>query len=240
MYQVNPEVEMDRLVADEEQDARDMNDEYAENEMFNIMVLSLVMGKYLAGEHDELLSEDGNGVIYAVVKKELSKDVDDKSNVKVEIQPPEYYMKQVHGGRKFHHGSKRTWKMLRAEFPGINIPFSKVVEFVEECPICQKLRIAMVDQFKPLIKHLKPDHHRRHIGVDQLSMTPADNFGHDTLTVIVDHFSKHVRLYVTENHAGQTLAQHLYDHYCTWGRYDIIITDPGSNLTSEDVEQLNK
>jgi hypothetical protein len=78
------------------------------------------------------------------------------------------------------------------------------------------------------------------IGVDQLSMTPADNFGHDKLTVIVEHFSKHVRLYITDNHAGQTLAQHLYDHYCTWRRYDTIITDPGSNLTSEDVEQLNK
>jgi hypothetical protein len=191
------------IVVDEEQDARGMNDEYAENEMFNIMVLSLIMGKYLSGDRDELLSEDGNGVIYAVVKKELSKDVDDKSNVKVEIQPPEYYMKQVHGGRKFHHGSKRTWRILRAEFPGINTPLSKVVEFVEECPICQKLRIAMVDQFKPLIKHLKPDHHRRRIGLDQLSMTPADNFGHDTSTVIVDHFSKHLRLYLTDNHAGK-------------------------------------
>jgi hypothetical protein len=130
MYQVNPEVGMDRLVVDEEQDAKGMNDEYTENEMFNTMVLSLVMGKYLVGDHDELLSEDGNGVIYAVVKKELSKDVNDKSNVKLEILPPEYYMKQVHGGRKFHHGSERTWKMLRAEFPDISIPFSKVVEFV--------------------------------------------------------------------------------------------------------------
>jgi hypothetical protein len=36
---------MDRLVVDEDQDTSDMNDEYAENEMFNIMVLSLVMGK---------------------------------------------------------------------------------------------------------------------------------------------------------------------------------------------------
>jgi hypothetical protein len=43
-------------------------------------------------------------VIYAVVKKELSQDVNDKSSVKVEIQPPEYYIKQVHGGRKLHHG----------------------------------------------------------------------------------------------------------------------------------------
>jgi hypothetical protein len=42
-------------------------------------------------------------------------------------------------------------------------------------------------------------------------MTPADGFGHDKLTVIVDHFSKHVKLHVTDNHAEQTLAQHLYD-----------------------------
>jgi hypothetical protein len=87
-----------------------MNDEYAENEMLNIMVLSLVMGKYLAWDHDELLSEDGSGVIYAIAKKESSQDGDNKSSVKVEIQPPEYYMKQVHGGRKFNHGSKRTRK----------------------------------------------------------------------------------------------------------------------------------
>jgi hypothetical protein len=47
-------------------------DEYTENEMFNIMVLSLVMGKYLAWDHDELLFEDSVGVIYAMVKKESS------------------------------------------------------------------------------------------------------------------------------------------------------------------------
>jgi hypothetical protein len=43
MYQVNPEIGMDKLTSDEEQDAKDMNDEYAVNEMFNIMVLSLVL-----------------------------------------------------------------------------------------------------------------------------------------------------------------------------------------------------
>jgi hypothetical protein len=94
-----------------------MNDKYAENEMFKIMVLSLVMGKYLAWDYDELLFEDGSGVIYAVVKKELSRDGEDKSSVKVEIQPPEYYMKQVHGGRKFHHGSKRTLKYYGLSSP---------------------------------------------------------------------------------------------------------------------------
>jgi hypothetical protein len=99
---------------------------------------------------------------------------------------------------------------------------------------------SYIDRFKPLIKHLKPDYHRRRIGVDQLSMTLADSFGHDKLKVIMDYFSKHVRLYVTDNHVGQTLAQHLYDHYYTWGRYDTIITDLGSNSTSQDVEQLNK
>jgi hypothetical protein len=35
---------MDELEVDEEQDARGMNDENAENEMFNIMALSLVIG----------------------------------------------------------------------------------------------------------------------------------------------------------------------------------------------------
>jgi hypothetical protein len=52
----------------------------------------------------------------------------------------------------------------------------------------------MVDQIKPLVKHLKPEHHREAIGFDTLTVSPPGDNGNQYLDVIVDYYIKHCQI----------------------------------------------
>jgi hypothetical protein len=156
------------------------------------------------------------------------------------IHPPEYYIQQVHGGRKGHWGQRKTWSLLHVTYPGHNIPYEFVVEFVKNCPNYQKNRLDMADGIEPLVKHLKPEHHRQSIGIDHLSISPVDRFGNEYLTVIVDFFSKHAALYASATITAEQTAENLFSYYTTFGTFDQIFHDPGSAFESKVVKLLNQ
>ena len=78
----------------------------------------------------------------------------------------------VHGGKMLHQGVRRTWLLLNKLYPAHQIPISRVQDMVEECATCQKFRLGLRDQLTPLARVLKPDHHRRTVGIDTLTITP--------------------------------------------------------------------
>jgi hypothetical protein len=146
----------------------------------------------------------------------------------------------VHGGRRGHPGAKKTWSLLNSEFPGHSIPFAIVSEMVASCPTCQKIRLGMILDIPPLVRHLKPPHMRSRIGVDTLTVTPPDKQGNYLIIVVVEHFSKFSTLYPAKDHLATTMASCLFQHFCRFGLFDEIISDPGSDLTAECVVILNK
>ena len=88
--------------------------------------------------------------------------------------------------------------------------------------------------------HLKPPHSRSRVGFDGLTITPPDVHGNTHLIVVVDHFKKYVWGYVAKDYTAMSVATALFVFYCTFGVFDEVWTDPGSNILSEVVEQLNK
>ena len=163
-----------------------------------------------------------------------------KEPVNVEKHGVEFYLKQCHGGRRMHGGVRRTWITLNKEFPGHQISHRQVADFVAECPICQKFRASMHDYVEPLTKHLKVDYPRKRLGYDILTVTPESADGYKYLDVMVDLFSHHVQIYPRKSHDAISLAQNMFIYYTTWGIYDEIITDPGSDILSDAVTTLNK
>ena len=154
-------------------------------------------------------------------------------------QAPEYYLKKVHGGRMPHKGVRGTWLALNKHFPGHNIPFRVIVDFVSTCAWCQKDRLAMTNNIGPLTLHLKPPHQRARVGVDRLTITPADENGNCNLVVIVDFWTKYVDLYPCKDYNAYSLATALFQYVCTNGLFDELWSDPGSDMTSEVVALLN-
>jgi len=157
-----------------------------------------------------------------------------------QIHPPEYYLEKVHGGRSMHKGARRTWLALNKHFPGHKIPFSFVAEWVMACPRCQKDRLTMTNGIEPVVRHLKPPHQRSRIGVDRLTVTPPDDRGNCNLIVIVEHFTKYVSAYPATDYTALTLAKCLFSHFCTFGLFDELWSDPGSDLMSEVIIHLNE
>lgn len=144
----------------------------------------------------------------------------------------------VHGHRSLHHGAKRTYLLLCARYPGHGIPIRVIQDLVFECPICQKDRLPL----QPL-PHAESTqtlmHHVRAIGIDHVSVTPADEDGYIALLLVVELDTKFPQAYPVRDYTALTVATVLFRHYCSFGTYNALISDPGSAFTSAVVQQLN-
>lgn len=98
----------------------------------------------------------------------------------------------------------------------------------------------MTDTLQPLVRHLKPLHHRAMVGVDTLTITPPDKFGNQYLLVVVVHDSKLCALYASSKHDAETVATCLLQFFATYGLFDCLISDPGSEFTNHVVAHLHK
>jgi hypothetical protein len=154
--------------------------------------------------------------------------------------PPEAYLRRVHSGRNLHPGVRRTWLALNARFPGHRIPYRKVEEFVESCAVCQKDRLGMTGTIAPVVRHLKPEHQRSRIGIDRVTVTPPDDRGNCNCIVIVEHFTKFCQVYPSPVYDAISVASAIFQFFCTFGTFDELITDPGSDFMSDVVKQLNE
>jgi len=154
---------------------------------------------------------------------------------------PDRLLFQVHGGRMGHLGARETWKQLNRLFAGQHrIPYRYVQDFVARCAICQKDRLGMVDTLDPIVRHLKPAHKRCTIGVDTLVITPPDENGYCLVIVIVVHYTKFTVLYPGKDHTALTVATALFQFCCSYGLFDSILSDPGSEFMNEVIKHLTE
>jgi hypothetical protein len=149
-------------------------------------------------------------------------------------------LRTVHGGRMGHHGARRTWLLLNQHFPGHTIPFRTVLDFIVSCPVCQKDRLGMINRLQPVVRTLKPPHPRYVVGVDTLTVTPADNAGNCYLIVVVNHYTKFTGLYPSSTKSAEAIASALFRHFCTFGVVDFLLSDPGTEFMNSVVSSLTK
>ena len=144
----------------------------------------------------------------------------------------------VHGGRSLHHGAKRTYLALCRRFPGHGISLRVVQYRVTECPVCQKDRLPMQN-----IDHNEVRetifHRPRSIGIDHVTVTPPDEDGYIGLLLVVELDTKFPQAYPIRDYTAHTAAIVLFKHYCTFGSYDSLYSDPGSAFTSTVLDHLN-
>jgi hypothetical protein len=144
----------------------------------------------------------------------------------------------VHGGRSLHHGAKRTYLALCSRYPGHGISLRVIQDLVSECPICQKDRIPLATiPHNHVLQTLM--HHKRTIGIDHVTVTPADEDGFVGLLLLVELDTKFPQAYPVRDYTAETVATILFKHFCTFGSYDSIFSDPGSSFTSDVVRHLN-
>jgi hypothetical protein len=148
-------------------------------------------------------------------------------------------LRSVHGGRKLHFGAAETWRRAKLAFPQARLSIDAVRKWVKECPMCQKQRATGIEGLPSVVLHLKPDTYRRTVGVDHVAVTPADSAGNQCAIMVVEHFSHFPQAYAAADYSAETLAKALFKHFCTFGVFDELASDPGSAMMSEAVARLN-
>ena len=146
----------------------------------------------------------------------------------------------VHGGRKFHRGIRATKEKLDQIFTGNAIPVRIVGELISECTTCQKVREKLGYSLPSENLHLKPPSVRSRIGFDVLTITPRDKYGNSYLQVCTEHFTKFMSLYPSSDKSADSAARAMFQHYVTYGQFDQVITDPGSDYMSGTIVLLNQ
>ena len=218
---------------------------HADRDEVSCMLLCMMGGwdvnnnyDFVAGSEDEdqEVTERFGGVS---ADQEYADALPDEQTGEQRTWTPEEMFAKLHGGRNFHMGARRTWLELNRLFPGHRIKYRKIAEMIMECPICQKERHDMSDKIEPLVRHIKPPHWRARVGVDNLGVTPPDEHGNEHLIVVVDQFSRYVWAMPAKTYDAKTIATALFVYFTLFGVFDELWSDPGSDLMSKAVKQLN-
>lgn len=147
-------------------------------------------------------------------------------------------LKAVHGNRNGHMGVKRTFDFLNERFPGHGISQKEISDFLDLCPTCQANSKARSSKLVPITRHLKVPNPRDVVGIDYLSLV-RDKFGNDGLYIMRDHFTKLCYFYPTAVKDAHAAAMAVFSYCILYGKYDTLISDPGSEFTSESMALLN-
>jgi hypothetical protein len=123
----------------------------------------------------------------------------------------------VHNSRMGHHGSVRTMNRLNKYFPGHGISYSVLVDWIHECPTCQKVRQGLRNNIEGIHRTLSQNTLHSAVGVDKLTVIPPYADGNWLIIVIVNLFSKYIALYPASKHDAVTLATALFQYFCTYG-----------------------
>jgi hypothetical protein len=157
-----------------------------------------------------------------------------------DIKTFEQIMIEHHGGRSLHFGAYETWRLAKEHNPDLHISIEAVRIYVKECPMCQKMRNTGIKGLKPQTLTLKPPTYRRRIGMDHVTVTPADRNGNTCILLIVEHFSHFPQAYPAKDYSTESVLKALIKHFTTFGVFDEIISDPGSSFMSDAVIELEK
>lgn len=150
-------------------------------------------------------------------------------------------LEATHGGRRLHYGRGETWRRIKTEFPGTDCPYWFVCQWIDECIWCQKFRTSKpANRLEPLQLTVKVSGPRKRVGADLLQISPSDEDGNTYIYVFRNLFTNISAGYATKTKTAEDAANSLVCFVATYGLFEQLITDPGSDFTSEVVDLLNK
>jgi hypothetical protein len=136
-----------------------------------------------------------------------------------------------------HRGVERTIEQLRAKNLDWKFQREHVKKFIKMCPCCQKM-----NQLKYCI-HAHPFTTSTYgpmecIAIDSIVGLPADEYGNDTIIVIIDTFSRFVELYPMKGNNSRNVATALLQHIGRYGSFNLLTSDNGPEYANSLVDEL--
>ena len=75
--------------------------------------------------------------------------------------------------------------------------------------------------------------------MDNLTITPADEFGRTAVLILHEHWSKFTALFPLVDYSAIEVARALLQYMTKYGPFKEIGSDPGSAFLAEVVQELN-
>jgi hypothetical protein len=101
----------------------------------------------------------------------------------------------------------------------------QISDLISECNTCVKTRASLMHSIKPIVRTMKPPHHRSAIGIDAVELTPNGPDGHSHIIVIVNLFTTHSILVRLKGCTAVNLANAVWLYWCNFGVTDMIVSD---------------
>jgi hypothetical protein len=176
------------------------------------------------------------------------KSVEDQNEKKYKI-PAEIrqIIARSHNSFVGHHGKDRTLdkvktilennKTLAAQFPIDRQLSEYITQFIQMCPVCQKLSAIRVPiQAKTFTTATYEPHQM--LNIDTIGPLPEDDDGYCYILVVIDTFTRWIELFAIKTVTGAEAAIMLLQHFGRFGQAQLIQSDNGSQFVNELIHEL--
>ena len=112
---------------------------------------------------------------------------------------------------------------------------------METCSLCQKARYGPILELShpPTTRTLTSNQRHLRLGMDHMTITPADEFGRTAVLILHEHWSKFTALFSLVDYSAIEVARALLQYMTRYGPFAEIASDPGSAFLAEVVQELN-
>jgi hypothetical protein len=140
-----------------------------------------------------------------------------------------------------HPGIKKT-ALLFKEYFTCNQANALIKKLIKSCPTCQKCKDysrSIVGETRPIIPEAKGDL----ISMDYYGPLPTSTAGVKYLLVVVDNFTKYVKLYSLKRATTVSTINRLKQYISEYGKPNAVLTDNGTQFTTnkwiQGLKELN-
>lgn len=139
-----------------------------------------------------------------------------------------------------HKGVTQTYKKLRKSYNWPNMK-QNVKSFIQKCDSCQKNKLVRKKTKLPMQITDTSQQAFEKIMLDIVGPLPLTENGNRYILTLQDDLSKFCQAYPIPNQETLTIAKEICSKFiCTFGIPEIILTDQGTNFTSELMKDIAK
>lgn len=136
-----------------------------------------------------------------------------------------------------HMGISQTIDNISEYFYFHNLP-STVAEYVRTCHECQQRKMTSAHTKSGIISYKTPSEPFQVWQVDLFGHLPITQNGNTYVFTAIDMFSKYLFTVLLPNCDSVTVSQALFQLVCSFGCYDCLISDRGSEFISQCTAEL--
>jgi hypothetical protein len=160
-----------------------------------------------------------------------------KKRIRQIVIPHKYKAHVLAANHLSHFGHNKTYYAIREKYFWENL-YSDTKNYVESCKFCIEYKSPNRIPPVPLQRHFIPTKPMEYVSCDFIGKLPTTNKGNNYILTFIDHFTKFVKLYAVNNQSAETTAEKFLDFACTFGFPQYLLTDRGTNFTSDLFQRL--